>query len=501
MGKRARQPRNGDSTEISPVLGNLVPPHSIDSEMAVLGAMMLDTAAITKSIEMLTKDNFYSERNKIIFETIVQMFEKGTQVDALTLAEELKKRNKFEFVGGTEYLASLMENVPTVENVDDYCRIILEHSFKRDLLKICGNLIYESVNGETDALELIDKAERMIFQIAEKRFAKNYIGIKKIVHNIIDHLSLMVDGGTKGITGVPSGFIDLDRYLGGFQKSDLIIIAARPSVGKTAFALSIARNVAVDYNIPVGFFSLEMSSQQLTLRLISSQTGIDNHKIRTGNISRNDLKTIINKINKLSNAPLFIDDSPKINLVELRAKARRLKAEHNVGLIIIDYLQLIDPPKAESREREISIISRTLKQIAKELEIPIIALSQLNRVVETRKDRRPQLSDLRESGSIEQDADVVLFIYRPEIYGINIWPDTKDSTEGTAEIIVGKQRNGPTGSFRVVYLKDILRFDNGDFRYVDEDAISSVPSIEDEYIEDLGVDEDEVDYDESDDSF
>ncbi|MCX7909707.1 MAG: replicative DNA helicase [Ignavibacteria bacterium] len=501
MGKRVKTSKNGDNVDLTPILGNFVPPHSVESEMAVLGAMLLDNSAITKTLEMLTKDSFYLERHKIIFETIVQMFEKGVQVDALTLAEELKKRNKFDIVGGGDYIANLMTNVPSAENVDDYCRIILERSFNRELLKVCGEIIFESTKGDVDSLELIDKAERKIFQIAEKRFSKNYVGIKKILHNIIDHLSQLVEGGTKGITGVPSGFIDLDRYLGGFQKSDLIIIAARPSVGKTAFALSIARNVAVDYNIPVGFFSLEMSSQQLTLRLISSQTGIDNHKIRTGNINRNDLKNIINKINKLSQAPLFIDDSPKINLVELRAKARRLKAEHNVGLIIIDYLQLIDPPKAESREREISIISRTLKQIAKELDIPIIALSQLNRVVETRKDRRPQLSDLRESGSIEQDADVVLFIYRPEIYGISLWPDSKDSTEGTAEIIIGKQRNGPTGSFRVVYLKDTLRFDNGDFRYVDEEIMATAPSVEEDYFENLESDIDDIDIDEPDDSF
>lgn len=499
MGKRVNSSKNGDNKNLKPILGNFVPPHSLDSEMAVLGAMLLDNSAISKSLELLNKESFYLERHKIIFECIVQMFEKGTQVDVLTLSEELKKRNKFEFVGGSEYLANLMTNVPTAENVEEYCRIILEKSFKRELLKICGDLVFESIQEETDALELIDKAERMIFQVAERRFTKNYFGIKKILHDVIDHLSLLIEGGTKGITGVPSGFIDLDRYLGGFQKSDLIIIAARPSVGKTAFALSIARNVSVDFKIPVGFFSLEMSSQQLTLRLISSQTGIDNHKIRTGNINRNDWTTMINKINKLWNAPLFIDDSPKMNLIELRAKARRLKAEHNVGLIIIDYLQLIDPPKAESREREISIISRTLKQIAKELDIPIIALSQLNRVVETRKDRRPQLSDLRESGSIEQDADVVLFIYRPEIYGINLWPDTKDSTEGTAEIIIGKQRNGPTGSFRVVYLKDTLRFDNGDFRYVEQEFVP--PTVDDAYINDLEIDKDEYDVDDIEDSF
>jgi replicative DNA helicase len=346
-------------------------------------------------------------------------------------------------------------------------------------------------------LEEIDLAERMIFQVAEKRFVRSFVPINKLLHESIDIISQFVESAKKGITGVPTGFIELDRYLGGFQKSDLIIIAARPSVGKTAFALSIARNVAVDYKIPVAFFSLEMSAQQLTFRLISSQTGVNSHKIRTGNINQNDLKIIINKSDPLLKAPLFIDDTPNLNLLELRAKARRLKTEHKVGLIFIDYLQLIDPPKAESREREISIISRTLKQIAKELDIPIVALSQLNRVVETRKDKKPQLADLRESGSIEQDADVVLFIYRPEIYDIKVWPDTKEPTDGTAEIIIGKQRNGPTGSFKVVYLKDTLRFDNAELRYVDEDVVPK-QDIEEPYIADLEEDVSDDDFSEDD---
>ncbi len=491
MAKR-KTSRNGNDIAVESLIGNRVPPYSADAEMAVLGSMLLDNSAITKTLEVLSKESFYIERNKIIFETIVSMFEKGIQVDILTLTEELKRRDKLEFVGGAEYLADLISIVPTAENVEHYCKIVQERFFKRELLFAAGKILIDCFDENVDALEEIDIAERLVFQVAEKRFARNFLPISRLVNEAVETISKFVESGTRGLTGVPSGFIDLDRYLGGFQKSDLIIIAARPSVGKTAFALSIARNVAVEYNIPVAFFSLEMSAQQLTLRLISSHTGFNSHKIRTGNINREDLKSIVSRVDKLFKAPIFIDDTPNINLLELRAKARRLKTEHKVGLIFVDYLQLIDPPKAESREREISIISRTLKQIAKELDLPIVALSQLNRVVETRKDKRPQLSDLRESGSIEQDADVVLFIYRPEIYDIKVWPDTKEPTEGTAEIIIGKQRNGPTGSFKVVYLKDTLRFDNAEMRYVDEDIISS--SFESSYIEDL-----EDDYEEPDD--
>ncbi|MCX7879876.1 MAG: replicative DNA helicase [Ignavibacteria bacterium] len=469
MGKKGRILKNGNNQDVYSVIGNRLPPHSPDAEMAVLGSMLLDNAAIIRAVELLSKESFYIQKNQLIFETIVAMFEKGTQVDILTLTEELKKKGQFETIGGEQYLTDLLSIVPTAENVEYYGKIVQEKYIKRALISTAGKIIFNCFDDSGDALEEVDNAEKMIFEIAERRFAKNYLNIKKLIFGAIDSLTHLIESDKKGITGVPTGFIDMDRYLGGFQKSDLIIIAARPSVGKTAFALSIARTVAVDYNIPVGFFSLEMSAQQLTMRLISSQTGINNHKIRTGNINRKELKTIIDKITKLSNAPLYIDDSPRINLLELRAKARRMKTEHKVGLIFVDYLQLIDPPKAESREREISIISRTLKQIAKELDIPIVALSQLNRSVETRANKRPQLSDLRESGSIEQDADVVLFIYRPEIYDIKIWSDTKEPTEGTAEIIIGKQRNGPTGSFRVVYFKDTLRFDNGEFRYLDKD--------------------------------
>ncbi len=480
MAKHIRNSKSGDNTAVETIGGARVPPHSVEAEMAVLGSILLDNSTIPKVLEVLSKESFYVERNRLIFDVIVSMFEKGIQIDVITLVNELQKRESLGTVVDVEYIMGLTEQVPTAENIDNYCRIVQEKYLKRALLTAAGKIYVECYDESVDALEEVDNAERLVFQIAEKRFSRNYLNIKKLTHDAIDNITHLIEFGTKGITGVPTGFIELDRLLGGLQSSDLVVIAARPSVGKTALALSLARNIAVDYGIPVGFFSLEMSAQQLTMRLISSQTGISNHKIRTGGLSQKDLEVILKKITPLSNAPLYIDDSPNISLLELRAKCRRLKTEHKVRAIFVDYLQLIDSPKADSREREISIISRTLKQIAKELDIPIVALSQLNRSVESRADKKPQLSDLRESGSIEQDADVVVFIYRPEVYNLTKWPDkSTEPIEGVAEIIIGKQRNGPTGAFKVVYLKDLLRFDNGEFGYIVEESLPE--AIEDDF--------------------
>lgn len=488
MAKRTRNTENGDKLLSESIVGGRVLPHSNEAEQAVLGSVLLDNSTLPKVLEILTKESFYAERNRLIFEAIISLFEKGVEVDTVTLYNELQKRGVGENIVDMDYILSLSEQVPTAENIDNYCRIVQEKYLKRALLKAAGKILTNCYDETADALEEVDNAERLIFEIAEKRFSRNYLSIKKLTHNAIDTITRLKEYGTKGITGIPTGFIDLDKMLGGLQSSDLIVIAARPSVGKTALALSLARNIAVDYKIPVGFFSLEMGALQLSMRLISSQTGISNHKIRTGNLTQNDINMILERITPLSNAPLYIDDSPTISLIELRAKARRLRTEHKIRAIFVDYLQLIDAPKADTREREISIISRTLKQIAKELDIPVVALSQLNRSVESRADKRPQLSDLRESGSIEQDADVVLFIYRPEVYGITKWYDkSTDPIEGVAEIIVGKQRNGPTGAFKIVYLKDLLRFDNGEFTYMKEEPPAELTEEDFEDIpEDLG---------------
>jgi len=441
-------------------LGNKVPPHSIDAEQAVLGAMMTDNSIIPRSIELLHVDNFYTEKHKHLFSAIVNLFSRGIEVDLITLSNELSKIGKLENVDGTFYLSELMSNFPTSVNFENHVKIILEKHIKRSLILAAGKMLANGYDDSKDALEEIDNAQQDIFQIAEKRFSSSFKEIKRLAHDTMEIIQELKATKNPGITGVPSGFRELDDRTGGFQNSDLIIIAGRPSMGKTALALSMARNAAIDHNIPVGIFSLEMSNTQLVMRLVSAEARVNAQKIRTGMISSQDYDKIALKIGKLADSKMFIDDSPVLSLIELKAKCRRLKAEHGIRLIIIDYLQLMHPPKAESREREISIISRSLKQVAKELDIPMVALAQLNRGVESRADKRPMLSDLRESGSIEQDADVVLFIYRPEEYGIMTYDDDKQDTKGTAEIIIGKQRNGPIGRARLAYIRDFARFEN-----------------------------------------
>ncbi len=449
-------------------LGSKIPPHSYEAETAVLGAMMLDRGAIARGIEILEPESFYNEAHKVIFETICRMFEKGVSIDIVTLSEELNKTDMLEFVGGAYHLAEINRLTPTAANIEHHARIVQEHYLKRMLINTAGRILSDSYDESTDALEEIDKAESMIFEIAEKRFNRSYNTLNKLAHETLDIISQLAERDSHELTGIPSGFKELDDLLSGFQRSDLVIVAARPSMGKTAFALSVARNVAVEFNKPIAFFSVEMAAQQLVMGLISAESKIDQQKIRSGKIDQNDLSKIVKDLGHLSKAPLFIDDSPALTLMELRAKCRRLKAEHGIEMIMIDYLQLLHPPKAESREREISIISRSLKQMAKELNIPVIALAQLNRSVESRSDKRPMLSDLRESGSIEQDADVVLFINRPEVYGIQTYDD-KTPTEGTAEIIVGKQRNGPIGTARLAYVKKYARFENLAFQFDEPD--------------------------------
>ena len=441
-------------------LGNKVPPHSQDAEQAVLGAMMTDNAVIPRAIELLKQDNFYIEKHKAIFEAITRLFNRSIEVDLITLSDELTKTEMLDTIGGNFYLSELMSNYPTAVNFENHVKIILEKHIKRSLIQAAGKMLANSYDDSTDALEEIDNAQSDIFTIAEKRFSASFKPINRLAHDTMEIIQELKATKKPGITGVPSGFRELDSKTGGFQNSDLIIIAGRPSMGKTALALSMARNAAVDHNIPVGIFSLEMSNSQLVMRLVSAEARINIQKIRTGMISNDDYDKIAFKIGALADSKMFIDDSPALSLIELKAKSRRLKAEHGIRMIIIDYLQLMHPPKAESREREISIISRSLKQIAKELDIPIIALAQLNRGVESRSDKRPMLSDLRESGSIEQDADVVLFIYRPEEYGIMTYDDNKQDTKGTGEIIIGKQRNGPVGNARLAYIKDYARFEN-----------------------------------------
>lgn len=396
-----------------------------------------------------------------MFEVMLWMSERNITIDIVSLGEELRRRNLLESIGGSFYLAQINQGTPTAANIDNYARIVQEHALKRQLIEASSNILARCYDGSTDALDEIDKAESEIFRIAEQRLRKSYVGMGKLAKDTFATIASMVNGDNTDSLGISTGFMKLDDMLGGLRKSDLVIIAARPSMGKTALALSIARNIALDSNVPLAFFSIEMAAEQLSMRLLSAEARINAHQLMTGKISHNDLPALSTKMGKLAKAPIFIDDSASLSVMELRAKCRRLKAEQNIGLVMVDYLQLMNSPvaKGDSREREISNISRSLKQIAKELNIPVVALSQLNRGVEARADKRPMLSDLRESGSIEQDADVVMFVHRPEHYEI-LQYDDGSATAGTAELIIGKQRNGPIGSVRVAYLKEYARFEN-----------------------------------------
>ncbi len=444
---------------INEILGNRVPPNSVTAEMSVIGAMLLDRNSISKVAGVLETDAFYNQANRLIFDTVVDMYDRQISIDIVTLADELQRRNTLETIGGTYYLAEIMNQTPTAANIEMHSRIVQERYLKRALLHASGQILENCYDESVDALEEIDRAESEIFKIAEKRFVKSYQTINKLAHETLDIIHKLQERDKPGLTGVATSYIELDNILGGFQKSDLIIIAARPSMGKTALSLSIARNIAVLLKKPVAYFSIEMAAVQLVIRLLSSEAKINQQQIRTGALNQKDMSQIVSTLGILAEVPLYIDDSPSLNLMELKAKCRRLKAEHKIECVMIDYLQLIHAPKSESREREISIISRSLKQMAKELDLPVIAMAQLNRSVDSRADKRPMLSDLRESGSIEQDADVVLFINRPEVNKIMTYEDNTP-TEGTAEIIVGKQRNGPIGTVRLAYMKDYARFEN-----------------------------------------
>ena len=441
--------------------GSMVPPHSTEAEMAVLGGMMLDRHAIARVMEIINSETFYDPKHILIFETMSELFQKNVAVDIITLAEELKQAGKLEKAGGTIYLTDINSYTPTSANIENHARIIQEKYLKRQLINTCSKILSEAYSDTSDALDQIDKAESEIFEIAEKRMKKSYTGMKQLARDTYKVINKLTERSEKGLTGIPTGYKELDDLLGGFQNSDLVIVAARPSMGKTALALSIARNVAVEYDLPIAVFSIEMASVQLVMRLLSSEAKINQQKIRQGKINPEENQKIVRGLGKLADSPLIIDDSVSISTMELRAKCRRLKAEKNIQMVMVDYLQLMQAPKAESREREISIISQSLKQIAKELEIPVIALAQLNRSIEGRTEKKPMLSDLRESGSIEQDADVVMFINRPEVYGQMHYNDEKKTpTEGTAEIIIGKQRNGPIGTVRLAFQKDYARFEN-----------------------------------------
>lgn len=444
--------------------GGRIPPQAVDVEKAVLGSMLIDKEAVPKVLELLDPTSFYNPTHQKIFQAMQSLFEKGEPVDAVTVVEELRRQGTLNGAEDPLYITELTMNVTSSANVEYHGRIVLEKALMRNLIMASTEVASRAYNDGEDALDLLDEAEAKIFSISERRLKKSFTPINRAIHETFEMLQ-EIHGKHSGITGVPSGFSNLDEMTGGFQNSDLIIVAGRPSQGKTAFALSIAKNAALhrEKKTGIAIFSLEMSEQQLIIRMLSSVAKVNAHALRTGRLEDEKWKNLSRNVGKLAEAKIFIDDTPSLSILELRAKARRLKAEHGIGLVVVDYLQLVQGPKnAESREREISMISRSLKALAKELQVPVMALSQLNRAVESRTDRRPMLADLRESGAIEQDADVVLFVHRPESYGILEIKDDELGTipsEGIAEIIIGKQRNGPTGIARLQFHKEYAGFE------------------------------------------
>ena len=433
-------------------------PHNLDAEQSVLGAILLDNTAINPAGETLTSEDFYGEAHRVVFEAMVALSEDDSPIDAVTVAERLERSGQLERAGGLGYLSTLMDGLPRALNVADYARIVKDKSSLRNLISSANTIITSAISGDEPTDDIIDQAERRIFEIAEDKVKRGFLSIRDLVGETTHQLEELYERSDV-VTGVPTGFKRLNTYTAGLQSGDLIIIAGRPSMGKTALALNIAQHVALRHDGSVGIFSLEMSTQQLVRRMISSEAQVDNQKINTGYLSKDELNGLINSLELLASKNIFVDDAANPSLLEMRSKARRLKAEHGLDLLIIDYLQLMSLGRFENRNLEIGAISRALKGLAKELEVPVIALSQLSRAPEARSHHRPQLSDLRESGNLEQDADVVSFIYREELYN----PDDP-SIEGEATLIIAKQRNGPVGDVPLVFLKQFTTFKERDDR-------------------------------------
>ena len=432
-----------------------VPPHDIEAEQAIIGSMLTDRDAVISAIEILKPDDFYREDNKTIYEAILNLYNRSEPIDIITVRSELESMGKIDSVGGLEYLAELPEKVPTTANAMKYIKIVEEKSSLRKLIKTANEIIELGYNPTEEVDDIMEGAEKKIFNIMQDKDQKGYSPLKDVLVESFTKLEELYNR-KQHITGVPSGFTDLDFRTAGFHGSELILIAARPAMGKTAFALNIATNAALRANIPVAVFSLEMSKEQLVNRILCSESMVDSNKVRTGKLEEDDWTKLAETIGPLSEAEMYIDDTPGINIMEIRAKCRKLKIEKNIGLVVIDYLQLIQGTgkRTGSREQEISEISRSLKILAKELDVPVIALSQLSRAAEQRPDHRPMLSDLRESGAIEQDADIVMFLYRDDYYN----PDTEK--KGVAEVIISKHRGGSTGTVELLWLGSYTKFVN-----------------------------------------
>jgi replicative DNA helicase len=450
-------------TSFSPQMTNAfgkLPPQALDLEEAVLGALMLEKDALTSVIDILHPDSFYKDAHRMIFHAIRRLFEKSEPIDILTVTNELKKSGELDIVGGPFVITQLTSRVASAANIEYHSRIILQKHIQRELIRISSETIKDAYEDTSDIFFLLDRAEKNLFDVAQGNIQRNYKEMSSMVSEAYKQIEAALKHGT-GISGVESGFSDLDRITSGWQKSDLVVIAARPGMGKTAFVLSLARNAAISFKKPIAFFSLEMSSVQLVQRMIASETGIPAEKLKKGQLNPVEWQQLVTMTGKLSEAPIYIDDTPSLSIFDLRSKCRRLKVQHDIQLIIVDYLQLMRSDvdsKSGNREQEISSISRSLKAIAKELNVPILALSQLSRAVESRGGiKRPQLSDLRESGAIEQDADMVLFIYRPEYYGLAEDEDGH-STKSVAEIIIAKHRNGPLETVKLKFIDRLAKF-------------------------------------------
>lgn len=432
-----------------------IPPHDIEAEQAIIGSMLTDKDAVIAAVEVLQEQDFYREDNKIIYSAILNLYNRAEPIDIITLKSELKSMGKFEAVGGLEYIVQLPDKVPTTSNVEQYIKIVKEKSMLRALIKTADELITLGYDPTQEVEQVIDTAEKKIFQVMQKKNQKGYSSIKDILVDTFTQLEQLYNQ-KESITGVPTGFVDLDYRTSGLHNSDLILVAARPAMGKSAFALNIATNAAVRAKVPVAIFSLEMSKEQMTNRILCSEAMVDSAKVRTGKIDDDEWAKLAATSGELSEAGIYIDDTPGISIMEIRAKCRKMKLEKNIGLVVIDYLQLVQGSnkKGGSREQEIAEISRSLKILAKEIDVPVIALSQLSRAPEQRIDHRPMLSDLRESGSIEQDADIVMFLYRDDYYN----EDTEK--KNIAEVIIAKHRSGATGTVELLWLANYTKFAN-----------------------------------------
>jgi replicative DNA helicase len=452
----AKAQKDGQQRKINPA--GRIPPQNLEAEESILGGLLVDPESINKVVDLINTEDFYKDAHGKIYDAMVGLYEKNEPIDIVTVSSSIRDKGILDKIGGVTYLNTLVDLMPSAANITQYAKMVREKALLRNLINVATEIVEKGFDLDVNVDGYIDDAEKMIFQVSERKFRPSFYSVKDIVVDNVKIIERLYEK-KQTVTGVPTGFTELDKMTSGFQPSDLIVIAGRPSMGKTALSMNIAQYVATmrDGAVPVGIFSLEMSKEQLVTRLLSSESEVDHSKLRTGTLSSSEWPKLAQAAGKLSEALIFIDDSPSMSVLDLRARARRLKKEHGLGLVVVDYLQLMKGRAAvtDKREQEIAEISRFLKSLAKELHIPVIAISQLNRMVEQREDKRPRLADLRESGAIEQDADVIIFIYRDEIYNKD-----KESNKGIAEIVIGKQRNGPTGTVELAFLDKTATFKN-----------------------------------------